>query len=286
MKNKIICSDVIVGLKQIPDGSVSLVFCSPPYDVKIDYGSHDDNMPWQIYLNWLSEVWLECKRVLKKGGRLAINIDAVTNRQDDKDTEYIRPIHYYLVNQMKQIGNLNFRGEIIWYKQNFVGRKTAWGSWCSSSDPILRRNFEYIFIWSKGQWRLEGDPEQSDMTSDEFKKWTGAFWAINAETRRMGKHPAPFPSELAYRIIKLYTYRGDIVLDPFNGSGTTTSVAASLHRRYIGIDNDPGYCNFARTRTKCSEIEVALDNSYVIRSERLKKDKNNKTITTECDIFE
>ena len=187
---------------------------------------------------------------------------------------------------MKQIKDLNVRGEILWYKQNFVGRKTAWGSFDSCSDPVLRRNFEYIFIWSKGQWRLDGDTEQSDMTTKEFKEWTGAFWPISAETRNMGKHPASFPEALVYRMIKLYTYRGDIVLDPFNGSGTTTSVAASLFRKYIGIDNDPTYCDYARKRTECAELEVSIDNSYVARSERLKNEKKSNPAIEDMDIFE
>tara|TARA_Y100000310_G_scaffold325810_1_gene389876 strand:- start:3614 stop:5428 length:1815 start_codon:yes stop_codon:yes gene_type:complete len=217
LKNQIIHADVLDGLGQILDGVASLVFFSPPYNVCLSgYGNSDDNMPWMDYIAWLKKICIECSRILRKGGRLAINIDAITNRQEDKDEEYIRPITYYLCKVMKEI-DMFFYTEIMWTKQNAVGKDTAWGSYCSCSTPVLRRNHEPILVWSKEQFTLPGDSEQSDMTKEEFCLYTLSNWIINPETRKLGGHAAPFPEELAKRMIKLFTYRGDLVVDPFSG---------------------------------------------------------------------
>jgi len=279
--NKIINEDVLVGLKQIPDETVSLVFNSPPYNTDIKYNSHDDNMPWDEYLAWIKEVWTECNRVLRPGGRLVINIDATTNWDEDRDKEYIRPIYARLVEQMDDIG-LNFRGEILWLKHQVVGRQTAWGSYMSCSNPVIRRNHEYLLIWSKDSWKLEGDSEMSDMTDKEFQDWTMSSWEIVPETRSYGRHPAPFPEELARRVIKLFSYRGDVVLDPFSGSGTTCKVAVDNWRKYIGIELDKDYAESSRKRISkafsdraISENEEGEDSTYVPRSERIK----NKTVS-------
>ena len=271
--NKIINKDILEGLKDIPDGVVTLSIQSPPYNLKIGYDSINDDQPYGSYLIWLKEVFSEVYRVTKHGGRCAINIDAMTNRQEDKDQEYVRCIYAHLYNLMKEIG-WKFRTEICWYKQNAVGKQTAWGSWISSSNPIIRRTHEYLLIFSKGDWKLEGDSELSDMTKKEFNDFTFSTWFISPETKKPGNHPAPFPEQLVYRLIKLFSYRDDIILDPFNGSGTTTAVAASLCRKWIGIDNSTKYVDFAIKRTnleysKCVQLEII--NPYIKRSERLKK---------------
>lgn len=248
--NKIHCMDCIDGLKAIPDESISLVFCSPPYNTDIQYASHEDNMTWIDYLNWLKQVWTECARVLRPGGRLAINIDAITNWDDDGGAEYTRPVYAELVNMMREIDGMNFRTEIMWCKHQVVGRATAWGSYMSSSNPVVRRNHEYVLVWSKGQWNLPGDSEYSDMTAQEFNDWTMSTWEISPEGRKLGKHPAPFPQELCRRVIKLFSFRGDIVLDPFCGSGTTCKVAVDQWRRFIGYDKDTGYASYAKSRVE------------------------------------
>lgn len=253
-ENKIICGDVVETLKKLPNDSVSLVVTSPPYNCGISYGKHEDDMSYQDWLTWMQTIWKECFRVLRTGGRLAINVDAVTNRQEDKDKTYIRNIYADFSNQMEDVGFL-FRTEICWYKQNAVGRQTAWGSYKSCSNPTMRRNHEYVLVWSKGSWKLEGDSKLSDMTKEEFCQNTLSTWFITPEIRNMGGHPVPFPGELVKRLIKLYTYQNDVVLDVFNGSGTTTCMAKRLKRRYIGIDIDENYCKYAQERLE-SEIDL------------------------------
>jgi len=283
MKNEIINKDVIEGLKDIPDGSVSLVFFSPPYNLSLPgYGRHDDNLPWGDYLNWMKQICVECKRILRKGGRLAINIDAITNRQEDKDKEYIRPVHYYLCQIMKDIGLL-FYTEIEWVKQNAVGKDSAWGSYLSCSTPVLRRNVEFVFVWSKDQFTLEGDSEQSDMTPKEFHLYTLSAWHIQPETRKLANHPAAFPEELAKRMIKLFTYRDDLVVDCFNGTGTTTYMAALLGRRWIGIDNNPKFCQYAKSRIQKANMLIEID--YIPRSQRMATEKENKQKTKIQELF-
>jgi len=272
--NDIMCADVLDGLRSIPDNSVHLVVSSPPYNVNLKgYKNRNDNEPYDTYVEWLKDIFIECKRILVDGGRLAINIDAMTNRQEDSDVEYIRPIYGDLVNIGREIG-LNFRAEFCWYKQNVVGRKTAWGSYQSCSNPICRRNHEYVLVWSKGSWKLEGDSELSDMTAKEFQDWSMSTWFIQPETRNHNNHPAPFPEELVNRIVKLYTYRGNVVVDPFMGTGTTGFVCKMIERDYIGIDNSKSDVEYAKKR-----IESISDifEEYTTRSERMKKEKAEKT---------
>jgi len=246
--NQIHHTDVLDGMRMIPDASVTLVFTSPPYNLSIDYGSHEDNLKWAEYLDWLEKVWIECARVLRKGGRLAINIDSIVNHEADRETEYYRCVYADLVNQMRKIDGMHFRTEICWYKQNTVGRKTAWGSYRSPSNPVTRRNHEYILIWSKDQWQLPKVAHDSDLTGEEFQEWILSTWFIQPETKKMGGHPVPFPGKLVKAMIKMNSYPEDVVLDPFSGSGTTAYIAKHLERRYIGFDNHLEYVEYARRR--------------------------------------
>lgn len=266
--NTIINSDVITGLRQIPDGTVTLIITSPPYNVDIPYGTAGDNMPYSVYVKWLADVFKECYRVLRKGGRLVINIDAMTNRQDDKDVQYIRDIRTDLANELRPVGFMFF-GEHVWYKSakdpsfnggQFNGKKTAWGSYMMPSLPAVRRNHEYILVYSKEQFKLEKDSQsgEPDITAKEFQTFIASVWSMNAETRNLGNHPVPFPEELPYRAIKLYSYPNDVVLDIFNGTGTTSAVAVKCGRRYIGIDMDKNYCEYAEDRIAKAESRNIL----------------------------
>jgi len=260
MNNKIdsiICGNSLEVLKTLDDNTIALTFTSPPYNLKIDYGKYEDNIPYNQYLDWLKSIFIEVFRVTKNGGRCVVNIDAMTNRQEDRDQEYVRAIYPHLYNIMKEIG-WKFRTEICWAKQNAVGRKTAWGSYKSASNPIIRRNHEYILVWTKEDWKLTS-PEQSDLEAKEFQKWTFSIWEVKPETRNLGGHPAPFSKELARRVIKLFSFPKDTILDPFSGTGTTCHVAKMNHRHYIGIDIDKDYCKYAADRIQIRGKDL-LDN--------------------------
>lgn len=235
-------------LSMIPDGTVDLVITSPPYNVGIKYATHEDCLPLEEYLALLEAVWRECYRVLAPGGRIAINVAGV-------DRKPYLPLHSYITMQMLKLG-LMMRGEILWDKGASVGVSTAWGSWRSPSNPTLRDVHEYILVFSKDDWKKQHKGE-SDLTSEEFVAYTKSIWEFPTASAKKVGHPAPFPLELPSRLIKLYTYKGDLVLDPFMGSGTTCQAAELLGRRWIGVDMDAGYCELATANMKAVKEQRA-----------------------------
>lgn len=250
-ENKILHADVLEGLKLIPDGEATLIFTSTPYlGAGETYGGvFDDGMAYEDYLDWLKSICVEAARILRKGGRLVINIDAMKNKMDG--TSYRRPIYADLVRMMEdhEVG-LIFRDEFCWSKQD-AGNGMAIGS---RRSPCCRRNHEYVLVWHKDDQALpEVNGRQSDLTNEEFAAYTLSTWEINPAKTKKHNHPHPFPEELAKRVIKLYSYPGDLVVDPFVGSGTVTAVAARLERRYCGIDANAAYCDVARKRTAKEE---------------------------------
>jgi len=238
--NNIYNIDCLVGLKQIPDNFIDIIVTSPPYNFDMKYDTYNDKKSWQDFFDWLNEVWKECFRVLKKGGRLCVNIQPLFS-------DYI-PSHHIISNQLLNIGFL-WKGEILWEKNNYNCKYTAWGSWQSPSSPYLKYTWEFVEIFCKGDLKKKGNKENIDITGDEFKEWVYAKWSIAPE-RKMKEygHPAMFPEKLVERLLKLFSYRGDIVLDPFNGVGTTTYVAKQLGRQYIGFDISKTYCDKAIER--------------------------------------
>ena len=238
--NKIICEDSKTVLKELPDNCIDLVFTSPPYNFGLNYGNSKDEYDWEEYFNKLFSIFDECIRVLKYGGRIVVNTQPLFS-------DYI-PSHHIISNFfMKK--NLIWKGEILWEKNNYNCKYTAWGSWKSPSSPYLKYTWEFMEVFSKGNLKKQGDSENIDITGDEFKKWVTAKWSIAPE-RNMKKfdHPAMFPEELARRVLKLFSFRNDIILDPFNGVGTTTYVAKITGRKYLGIDVSKDYCNAAKKR--------------------------------------
>jgi DNA modification methylase len=155
---------------------------------------------------------------------------------------------------------LIWKGEILWEKNNYNCKYTAWGSWKSPSNPYLKYTWEFVEIFSKGDLKKTGNKEDADITADEFKKWVVARWSIGPE-RRMKEfdHPAMFPEDLVERVLKLFSFKNDIILDPFNGVGTMPVVARRLKRRYIGIDISKDYCIKAEERIKNANIQKTLD---------------------------
>ncbi|HTW56022.1 MAG TPA: DNA methyltransferase [Thermoplasmata archaeon] len=230
-------------LARLPDASVHLAITSPPYNVRIPYRGYADDRPLEEYLAWLKEVWAELHRVLVVGGRFVLNVAPTSIKE-------FRPIHHDLARDLRDLGYI-MRTEILWYKQT-MGRRTAWGSWRSPSNPHIVPSWEYVLVFSKGQWRLEGDRAEIDISAKEFETFSDGFWAIPPERRRHG-HPAPFPEELIERLVKFYSYRGNVVLDMFGGTGTVAAVARRLGRHYVYIDASAEYCRDAAARVAAAE---------------------------------
>jgi len=240
--NKIICGDSEFILKQYPENFVDIVITSPPYNFGLEYkgDKNQDAVNWRDYFAKLINIWKECARVLKPGGRMCINVQPLFS-------DYI-PTHHIVSNQLLSLGLL-WKGEILWDKHNYNCKYTAWGSWKSPSMPYLKYTWEFVEVFCKESHKKNGLSDKIDISADEFKKWVYAKWDIAPE-KGMAKygHPAMFPGALVARLIKLFSYRDDIVLDPFNGAGTTTCVACQLRRRYIGVDISNDYCNTAKKR--------------------------------------
>ena len=247
-KDKIITDDSEAVLKNIPDNCIDLVFTSPPYNFGLDYAENQDAHYWEDYFEKLFRVFGECVRVLKYGGRIIVNVQPLFS-------DYI-PSHQIISNFFME-QKLIWKGEIIWEKNNYNCKYTAWGSWKSPSNPYLKYTWEFIEVFCKGDLKKPGLKEDIDICADEFKKWVVGKWSIAPE-RNMKEygHPAMFPEELAARVLKLFSYQGDTILDPFNGVGTTTAVAKKLKRKYLGIDISKEYCEVAEQRLK--EIQCPL----------------------------
>jgi DNA modification methylase len=225
-------------MAELPDNSVHLMVTSPPYNVGKDY---DRDLSLDEYLSFLKRVWLEVIRVLVPGGRACINVANLGRKP------YI-PLHAHIVQDLVDLGLL-MRGEIIWDKGASASASTAWGSWQSASNPTLRDTHEYILVFSKGSFRRpRQDGRMDTITKDEFLEFTKSVWAFPAESARKVGHPAPFPVELPYRLIQLYTFSGEVVLDPFMGSGQTALAAIRADRHYVGYEVNPSYVEHARAR--------------------------------------
>ncbi len=240
--DRVVCGDSEEVLRELPDNCVDIVFTSPPYNFGLDYGEAEDGIQWESYFGKLFAVLKECVRVLKTGGRLCINVQPLFS-------DYI-PLHHMVSDFLMNEG-LIWKGEILWEKNNYNCKYTAWGSWKSPSSPYLKYTWEFVEVFCKGSLKKGGEKKDADITADEFKDWVYAKWSIAPEgkMKKFG-HPAMFPEELARRVLKLFSFRGDVVLDPFNGVGTTTLVAKKEGRRFIGIDVSEEYCKMAEKRLK------------------------------------
>ncbi|MGD0587925.1 MAG: site-specific DNA-methyltransferase [Thermoplasmata archaeon] len=238
--DRIVEGDALEVLDRLPAGSVQLAITSPPYNVRIPYRGYSDDLPPEEYLRWLKDVWKSLYRVLVPGGRFVLNVAPTSIKN-------FRPIHHDLSRDLRELGYI-MRTEIIWYKQT-MGRRTAWGSWRSPSNPHIVPSWEYVLVFSKEQWKLEGDRTAVDISAREFEQFSDGFWQIPPERRRSG-HPAPFPEALIERLVKFYSYRGNVVLDMFGGTGTVAAVARRLGRHYLHIDASDEYCKIAAERVR------------------------------------
>ena len=227
-------------MHELPDNSVALMVTSPPYNVGKVY---DRNLSLGEYRLLLKAVFSEVHRVLVPGGRACVNVANLGRKP------YI-PLHSYIIEDMLDIGYL-MRGEIIWNKASSASPSTAWGSWLSAANPTLRDIHEYILVFCKQTFtRKTPTRRQNTISKNEFLEFSKSVWTFPAESARKVGHPAPFPIELPYRLIQFYTFKDEVILDPFVGSGSTCIAALKTKRFYVGYDIDKRYVDLAEDRIK------------------------------------
>ncbi len=225
-------------MKELPDNSVHLMVTSPPYNVGKEY---DQDLTLRDYLSFLKTVWKETRRVLVPGGRVCINIANLGRKP------YI-PLHSFIIKDLLDLGFL-MRGEIIWDKSSSAGTSTAWGSWQSPSNPTLRDTHEYILVFSKQYFKRPNPHKRKPtITKEEFLKYTKSVWNMPTASAKKIGHPAPFPVELPYALIQLYTFENEVILDPFMGSGQTAIAALKANRKFVGYETNKEYINLAQKR--------------------------------------
>ena len=236
-------------MKELPDNSIHLMITSPPYNVSKEY---DDDLTLKQYLTLLENSFKETYRVLVNGGRACINVANLGRKP------YI-PLSDYISKIMIEIG-FKMRGEVIWNKAASASPSTAWGSWQSAANPTLRDVHEYILIFSKGDYKREKESKENSISKEQFIEWTKSIWTMNAESARRIGHPAPFPEELPFRLIQLYSFKDDIILDPFMGSGTTALSAVKSERKFVGYDISKDYVTLSEKRldSYLSQTKLAL----------------------------
>jgi site-specific DNA-methyltransferase (adenine-specific) len=221
--------------------NVNLIVTSPPYALGVDYGQagYADDQPYTEYLRWVRTWATTLLNVAANDGRACINIPLDSNKGGK------RAIYADYLRIFQEVG-WTYQTSIVWNEQN-ISRRTAWGSWMSPSAPFVTAPVEMIAVFHKGDSfrRPAKGGRRGDISRDEFLAWTLGTWTFaGANPRRVG-HPAPFPEELPRRLIKLYSYPDDLVLDPFLGSGTTLTVAAKLGRQGLGVEINPTFCQLA-----------------------------------------
>lgn len=240
--------DCVELMKTLEDNSVDAVITSPPYNYDLNYGEYLDSKKWDDYFDWLNVVWKECYRVLKPGGRLMINIQPNWK-------EYV-PTHSIITSNIINIG-FKWKSEILWEKNNYNCGYCTWGSWKSPASPYMKYTWEFVEVFCKDLMYKTGKKDDIDITGDEFKEWVTAKWSIVSETKmKEYGHPAMFPEELPRRLMKLFTYQNDTILDPFMGCGTTGAVCVKNNRNFIGFEIDSTYFDKAKERID-REIEAS-----------------------------
>ncbi|WP_394944050.1 DNA-methyltransferase [uncultured Ilumatobacter sp.] len=242
-------------MSKVPDGSVALVVTSPPYFAGKEYETAlgEGHVPADYieYLTMLRDVLRESARKLEPGGRLAVNVANLGRKP-------YRSLAADVTTILQDDLRLLLRGEVVWQKQRGASGSCAWGSYQSPANPVLRDTTERVIIASKGRFDRVGLGNRSGQSiegtatvpGDEFMEATLDVWEIPAESATRVGHPAPFPVALVERCLHLFTYEGDIVLDPFMGSGTTAVAAKNTGRHFVGYDTDPGYVKQAKERVK------------------------------------
>lgn len=230
----------VLKINAIKENTVDLIITSPPYNLDIKYNSHNDKMSYDNYLDFTREWLARCLNFMKDDGRFCLNIPL------DKNKGGQQSVCADITTIAKQVG-WKYHSTIIWNEQN-ISRRTAWGSWLSASAPYVIAPVETIIILYKNKWKKTSGSKKSDINKKEFMDWTNGMWTFMGASKKRIKHPAPFPVELPRRCIKLFSFVGDTVIDPFLGSGSTLIACIKAKRKGIGIEIDKGYCELAKHR--------------------------------------
>ena len=217
-----------------------LIVTSPPYNVGIDYNNNNDELSYEQYLDFSAKWMKNCYDWSNHQARFLLNIPLDKNKGGQKS------VGSDLTKIAQDVG-WNYHSTIVWNEGN-ISRRTAWGSWMKASAPYVIAPVELIVVLYKEQWKKTNGSKISDITKEEFMKYTNGVWTFPGESKKRIGHPAPFPKELPYRAIKLFSYQNDVVFDPFMGSGTTLLVATSTNRKAVGLDIDKNYCELAKQR--------------------------------------
>lgn len=288
--NTIIEGDSLLVLKDFPSNSIDIIITSPPYNAAHNYDNYNDNREFNQYLQNMGEIFTECYRVLKSGGRICVNVPFAIKNKETKNVIFLA---HNIANILQNLGFINFE-LISWHKgrslTHFQGNNTAWGSWKSPSCPSFRPLSESVLVFCKESLQHKGNKENIDISGEEFKEWTKNTWYFNEETNNefeniicvpngssKKEHPAPYPIELVERLLKIYSYKDDVILDPFNGIGTTTLAASMLNRKYIGIDLSKKYCDIAANRiieNKPFRIVYDYDSGKLVNTSTIKNTLN------------
>ena len=246
-KTILIYNDDLLKMDCVKESTVDLIVTSPPYNVGIEYSTYDDKMSYKDYLSFTRKWLVKCYNLLKNDGRFCLNIPL------DKNKGGQQSVCADITTIAKQVG-WKYHSTIIWNEQN-ISRRTAWGSWLSASAPYVIAPVEVIVILYKESWKKISGSRKSDIRKNEFKEWTNGVWNFMGESKKRIGHPAPFPVELPRRCIKLFSFVGDTILDPFLGSGSTLIACVLTNRNGIGVDIDRNYCELAKQRI-ISEAEI------------------------------
>ena len=244
-----IYNDDILQINSIPNSSIDLVITSPPYNVDIHYSTHNDDLSYKEYLEFSQEWLTKCWNLARNDGRLCLNIPL------DKNKGGQQSVCADITGIAKKVG-WKYHSTIVWNEGN-ISRRTAWGSWMSASAPYVIAPVEVILVLYKEKWKKNNGRKENDITRQEFMDWTNGVWTFPGQNKKgAGGHPAPYPVELPKRCIKLFSFVGDTVLDPFLGSGSTLIAATLGKRKGIGIDIDKNYCDIAIGRLQ-KEVEFS-----------------------------
>jgi site-specific DNA-methyltransferase (adenine-specific) len=249
--NKVrIYNDDFLETETVEPDSIDLTVTSPPYNVDIKYGSYDDGIPYDKYLEFSRKWLLKCHDLTKDDGRLCLNVPL------DKNKGGAQSVFADLTTIAKEVG-WKYYATVIWNEQN-ISRRTAWGSWMSASAPYVIAPVEVIVVLYKKSWE-KTRKGISDIAEDELIEWTGGVWNFSGESKRRIGHPSPFPVELPKRCIKLFSYVGETVLDPFLGSGTTLIACLETRRAGIGVEINREYCKLADKRVRNRGAQTKLE---------------------------